>query len=202
MSAEDFDTLLKMVNRWKALLLLLSVAVPVLSSFQLGYGWHVHFSVCPSQNLSHEIFPLFCVLFVLHSSMDAGYIYIYIYILFYENFWWLFYMTYLTNVCKRTHFIQLNVFITCTVLTPNTWLSTHLTSSAHEMSIILCDSPVNTDIIFSCTLRAQMLRTVLVFINRWRESVRPASLLNVVWPWFCSTVADGVWFEIRRMRKA
>jgi len=127
---------------------------------------------------------------------------IYIYILFYENFWWLFYMTYLTNVCKRTHFIQLNVFITCTVLTPNTWLSTHLTSSAHEMSIILCDSPVNTDIIFSCTLRAQMLRTVLVFINRWRESVRPASLLNVVWPWFCSTVADGVWFEIRRMRKA
>jgi len=126
---------------------------------------------------------------------------IYIYIYFFENFWWLFYMTYLTKVCKWTHFIQQNVFVTCTALTPNTWLSTYLTSSAHEMRIVLCDSPVNTDIIFSYTLRAQMLRTVLVFINRWQEFIHPALLLKVVWPWFCSTVADGVWFEIR-MRKA
>jgi len=173
MWAEDFDTLLKMVNRWKALLLVLSVPVPVLSSFRLGYGWHVHFSVCPLQKISHEIFPLFCVLFVLHSSVDAGYIYIsinmyiyiYIYIcifLFFENFLWLFYMTYLTKVCKWTHFIQQNVFITYTALTPNTWLNTHITSSAHEMRIVFCDSPVNTDIIFSYTLRAQMLRTVSV----------------------------------------
>jgi len=77
MSAEDFDTLLKMVNRWKALLLLISVPLLILSSFSSGYGWHVHFSLCPALNLSHEIFPLFCVLFVLHNSVDAGYIYIY-----------------------------------------------------------------------------------------------------------------------------
>jgi hypothetical protein len=104
MSAEDFDTLLKMVNRWKALLLLISVPLPVLSSFSSGYGWHVHFLLCPALNLSHEIFPLFCVLFVLHHSVDAGYVYIYIYIFIYflKIFWWLFYMTYFTKVCKWT----------------------------------------------------------------------------------------------------
>ena len=189
-----------MINRWKALLLLLAVPLPVLSSFPLGYGWHVHFSVCLSLNLSHEIFPLFYVLFVLHNGVDAGCTHIYFF--FSEHFWWLFYMTYLMKVCKWTHFIQQNVFVTCTALTPNTWLSTHLTSSAHEMRIVLCDSPVNTDIIFSYTLRAQMLRTVLMFIKRWQESVCPPLLLNVMWPWFCSTVAGRVWFEIRRMREA
>ena len=151
MSAEDFDTLLKMVEMWKALLLLISVPVPVLSSFSSDYGWHVHFCVCPALNLSREIFPLFCVLFVLHSSVDAGYIF------FSENFLVALYMTYFTKVCKWTLFVQQNVFLTCTALTPNPWPSTHVTSSAHEMRIVLCDSPVNTDIIFCYTLRAQIL---------------------------------------------
>jgi len=143
----------------------------------------------------------YSVYYLFYTAVWMQYIYIYVFLFFFENFLWLFYMTYLTKVCKWTHFIQQNVFITYTALTPNTWLNTHITSSAHEMRIVFCDSPVNTDIIFSYTLRTQMLRTVLVFINRWQESICPVLLLNVLWPWCCSTVADGVWFEIRRMRK-
>ena len=96
MSAEDFDTPLKMVKMWKALLVLISVPVPILSSFSSGYAWHAHISVCPALNLSHEIFPLFCVLFVLHSSVDTGFFF------FWKCFGDFFYMTYFTKVCKWT----------------------------------------------------------------------------------------------------
>lgn len=112
------------------------VIMSLLFSFYLGYAWHACISVHPSLNLLHEIFPLFCVLFVLYSSVDAGYIFL--------IFWWLFYVTYFTKVCKWTLFVQQNMFLSCTALTANTWLSTHLTSSAYEMRIILCDSPMNT----------------------------------------------------------
>jgi len=149
MSDEDFDTLLKKVKNWNKLFFLISVPVPVLSSFSSGYGWHVHFCVCPALNLSHGIFPLFCVLFVLHSSVDAGYFF----------FWKSFGGSFTWHILQKFA-NELSLYIECVshlpALTPNPWLSTHLASSADEMRMVLCDSPVNTDIIFSYTLRAQI----------------------------------------------
>jgi hypothetical protein len=161
MAAEYFDTLLEMVNRWKALLLLISVPVSVLSTFSSCYGWHVHFSLCPALNLSHEIFPLFCVLFVWYNSVDAGYILFFFFFILMALLHEIFYKSLQMNT-----FIHQNVFLPFTALSPNTWLSTHLTSSAHEMRNILCDSPVNTAIISSYTLRAQTLEDCVVTGDR------------------------------------
>lgn len=129
MSAEDFDTPLKTAIKWKALLSLISVPLP----FFWGEGG-------PALDLSHEIFPLFCVLFVyLAVWMQDNF-----YRSFGDVFTWHF-----IKVCRWT--LLFNRMCSSRALP---WLLTldwapisH--STAHEMRIILCDLPVNTDTYFS-----------------------------------------------------
>jgi hypothetical protein len=109
----------------------------------------VHFCVCTALILSHEIFPLFCVLFVLHSNVNAGYIFFFLFF-FGGSFTW-----HILQKSTNEHPLFNRMCSSHSLPWLHDWAP--ITSSAHEMRIILCDSPVNTDVIFCYTLRAQIL---------------------------------------------
>ena len=115
------------------------------------------------------MFDMFIFVFVQHWTSLMKFFHYSVYCLFYTAVWMqdiycFFSVNLLVSLLHDIFYKSLQMNTLCITecvshlpaLTPNPWLSTYLASGADEMKMVLCDSPVNNDIIFSYTLRAQI----------------------------------------------